>query len=282
VPISTLFERGWNAYYEEEQDDGAALWLFIHLPKTAGSSLRAELVSILRPNANITVDHLGPVQTFAERLDQSVSNFIEGARETRYRFASGHLHHAHLERIAACRPDARRITMLRNPTNRVISAWRYMRTPAHPPYEKFKVEFPTLESFVESEQSRNEMHLRLATDPSEPVESVVQRLSTSFSFVGLTEAYPISRRVLRRLLGARAGQIRHQRKTEDTADNAVDPSPAMLRRITELNDKDWEIYRHFRSGLLARRDELRAMFAKPDTGSSPAMLKRLFSNRQTQ
>ena len=75
--------------------------------------------------------------------------------------------------------------------------------------------------------------------------------------------YPLVHRVLRSLLGARAGQMSHQRKTEDTGDNAVDPSADVLHRIAELNSKDWEIYRHFRSAWLARRDELRAEFA-PD------------------
>lgn len=261
MPISTLFEQGWNAYRNEEQDDGQSLWFFLHIPKTAGSSLRTELVSILRPNANVVVDYLAPVESFDQRLDRAVADFIERSKTTPYRFASGHLRGVHLERIKAARPDLRLVTMLRNPTDRVISAWRYMRTPAHPPYERFKVEFPTFESFVGSEQSQNEIYRRLARDPSETPDEVIQRLLRTFSLVGLIEMYPLARRMLRALLGARAGHMSHQRKTEDTGDNAVDPSADLLDRITELNGKDWEIYRHFRSAWLARRDELRAVFA---------------------
>jgi hypothetical protein len=269
VPISTLFEQGWNAYRSEERDDGQSLWFFLHIPKTAGSSLRTELVSILRPHANIVVDYLAPVESFDQRLDQAVSDFIERSRNTRFRFASGHLRGVHLDRIAAARPDLHLMTMLRNPTDRVISAWRYMRTPAHPPYERFKVEFPTFESFVESEQSQNEIYRRLARDPSESPDAIIRRLRSTFSFVGLIEMYPLARRVLRALLNARAGHMSHQRKTEDTWDNAVEPSADLLRRIETLNAKDWEIYRHFRSAWLARRDELRAAFA-PDQERSAA------------
>lgn len=269
MPISTLFEQGWNAYRNEEQDDEQSLWFFLHIPKTAGSSLRTELVSILRPNANIVVDYLAPVQSFDQRLDQAVADFIERSKTTRYRFASGHLRGVHLERIAAARPDLRLVTMLRNPTDRVISAWRYMRTPAHPPYERFRIEFPTFESFVESEHSQNEIYRRLARDPSEPADAVIRRLRSTFSFVGLIETYPLARRTLRALLGARPGHMSYQRKTEDTGDNAVEPSADLLRRVAALNAKDWEIYRHFRSGWLARRDELRAAFA-PSPGQSAA------------
>lgn len=269
MAIGTLFEKGWSSFLEENSDRPGDLWIFIHIPKTAGSSFRTEMAHTLRPNANITIDHSDASRTFRERRDEAISNFIAAHREKRYRFASGHITYPQVTRIAAAEPRTRIITMLRDPTKRLISAFRYQRTPVHPLHETFKAQFKTIEDYVEHPSSQNTIFDYLALNPREPVGDVIKRMDESFAFVGLLETYPLSFRSIFRLLGKHRAPTIHTRKTEDRGDNRVSDTEALHARIKELNAKDWAIYEHYRKGFRAIRDSLRvALTGAPATAAN--------------
>ena len=54
--ISTLRRTSLRQYLATEEDDGN-LWLFFHIPKTAGSFLGTEIPRELRPYCNIHVEY---------------------------------------------------------------------------------------------------------------------------------------------------------------------------------------------------------------------------------
>lgn len=255
--MATLFEQGWEAFARENFDSPGALWIFLHIPKTAGSSFRTEMAHTLRPNANITIDHSDSARSFRERREEAIGHFLASHAERHYRFASGHITYSQATRILSAEPNTRIITMLRDPTKRLISAFRYMRTPVHPLNESFKKQFATIEEYVEHPSSQNAIYEYLALNPNEPVADVVKRMDEVFTFVGLLEAYPLSFKAIFRLLGKTRAPTVHTRKTEDRGDNRVNDSDKLEARIRELNAKDWAIYDHYRKRFRATRDSLR-------------------------
>ncbi|KPL54811.1 hypothetical protein ABB55_23435 [Prosthecomicrobium hirschii] len=239
------------------------LWFFLHIPKTAGSSLRSELAGGLAPNANVTVAPADSGRSFEARRDAAFDRFLAEHAARPFRFASGHMRWRQVRRLPAQDPQARLTTMLRDPVTRVVSAYRYMRTPLHPPHEDFIREFPRIEDFIEHSAHRNYMALFLSDSDDEPAEAIVDRLDSAFAFVGLYEDYSLSRAVLLRLAGVAAAEERHVRKTPDLPVNEVTASADLERRIRARNERDCEIHALWRDRFERRRAEFLAFLAAP-------------------
>jgi len=232
------------------------LWIFVHIPKTAGSSFAYELSEWRRPYRRVRVDDEDTITPHKKKLERAVSQFIEDCRTTPYRACSGHMNMRHVLRIREALPGARIVSMLRHPVERVISDFRYARTPSHPPHKEFIRRFPTIESYVDSPASQNKMFRILTPDPNITMDKFYEYLDENISFVGITELYPMSVNITARLFGVDLLPISHKRnKTETTVHNEVERSPALLRRIREVNDRDVGLYRLVRDRLIARREQ---------------------------
>jgi hypothetical protein len=249
--IGTLFSGNFDEYFKESRDTPSTLWFFLHIPKTAGSSFRAELADRLRPQANVHVDHAKTDLPRNERMQAAIDAFVAEATvaPVPFRFASGHLKYSEvLDVLRAMRAVQRRmrvITMLRDPVARVISDFRYMRTPAHPTYQAVIAKFPTLESYIEHRSAQNKMMRFLRRRGKDSTADVIKDMEQMYSFVGLTERYDLSARTLFKVLAFKEAPEVYTRKTESREENRIDNLEQMLPRIRELNAQDIEIYDHF-------------------------------------
>lgn len=263
MSLAGLLDGEVAEYLSREADRPGALWLFIHIPKTAGSSFRAELASRLKPDRNIVVDYEDEATPFHERLQAVVQSFADSLEQQPVRFASGHIFRSHAAFIAQRHPDLRAITMLRNPVARVVSDFRYARTPKHPPYREFIRQFPRFEDYVNSPASQNKIHEFLRRSPADTPEQVILDVERTFSFIGVTEMYYLSCRVLFALLGDTRNPSVYERRTEASEDNEIADLEQLTPRIRVLNAKDVAIYDHFHNLLKQRRDEILRALPKP-------------------
>lgn len=234
-----------------------APWIFMHIPKTAGSSFSHELSEFRRPYSNIHVDYADENVPYDVKLDRAVDNFIFEARASSIRAASGHLTMRHILRIKQGLPEARVLTILRNPVQRVISDYRYARTPAHPPHREFIREFPTLDSYVASPASQNKMFEFLTPDPTIGIPELFAFIDEFFVFIGLTEMYPMTFNIATRLFGIDRLPTSHLRKTEPE-DGNVDPDPDLVARVRAANAKDVAIYKWVKDRMALRHHEWKA------------------------
>jgi len=236
-----------------DNTDGEALWLFVHIPKTAGSSFRSALAQRLKPEHNINIQKWRGTRSRTDAFAQAIDQFLALDKVERFVFASGHLLMPEVVRIRESlgRP-VKLLTMLREPVTRVISDYRYQRTPAHPTHEQFRAEFPTLESFVDSHRSQNKMFRHLAL-PGETVEAAMARIERDFSLVGVADNYALSVRLCSELIGPRFPATTSLNVTQNTGDNEVAVSEQLRDRICRLNPKDEALWAHFRDRLRGRR-----------------------------
>src|SRR5262249_46127665 len=126
------------------------LWAFVHIPKTAGSSFASELAHLRPPYRNIHVDYSDEVTPHAEKMQAAVRKFVDELPTAAFRSCSGHINMNHAARIMQAAPGMRVISFLRNPVARVISDFRYARTPVHPPHRDFIKQYPTIFEYVDS------------------------------------------------------------------------------------------------------------------------------------
>lgn len=251
MPIGDLFEGSEQDYVAGERGGPQDLWLFIHLPKTAGSSLQSQFAKGLKPAFNIHVDYSQPRTTYAADFGHAVDLFLEAAKARRYRFASGHIDVGMARRIREAQAPVRTFTFLRHPVARMVSEYRYQRTPAHPPHEEFKRRFPTIVDFIREPRLQNGMCQRLVLS-GESVADAAARMEREFSFVGVLEAYDWCLDLLNQVSGAGLKAEVVVRRTEDL-DNRVALTPELEAEIAVLNDRDLELWSHFHDRLMAAR-----------------------------
>ena len=163
--MQSLFAGQFQQYFESMLRRNP-LWLFVHIPKTAGSSFNGELVPILSPSYHIFVDYSQVEQrSFTEMLDEAVDKFIAAANAKRYFYTTGHIVSEHVDRIKASLQDVLPITLLRDPVARFVSDFRYQSSPMHPGHEQFRQHHPTIATYMELPEERNKASGALLPKP---------------------------------------------------------------------------------------------------------------------
>lgn len=235
---------------------GGDFWLFQHVPKTAGSSLAAELARHRRPYRNIHVGGADPALSADARRAQAVDRFLaEGPGG--FRSASGHLRHRDVDRIREAVPGARLLTFVREPVERVISEYHYCRSPQHSDPEGFSAAFPSLEDFVSAAESRNKQALYICGRRAVPPEELVAYAFERFDFIGSQKVYRLSFRMLSTLLWRETADSQRLR-VSGRVDPAEGLDPGLIHAIRSNNRADMALFAAVSAVYRATRDEIHA------------------------
>ncbi len=253
--MELLFAERAEMYLRQAAAAGTGPCIFVHVPKTAGTSLRAEIASFLTPEVNITVDYRDTTRSFHLRMDDAVTRFLEGAALRPVRFASGHILARHVEQIREALPDARFVTLLRDPVERVVSDYRYQRSPRHPLHREFAARVPTLADYVALKPEANKMATHLAPAPvvsRGDAAGVIHYVLRRFLFVGLQDLYPLCFRTLTTILGSPRSPSLRENVNDGTGPEGEaqdrEVTPELASRIRAANPLDVALYEHFDRG----------------------------------
>jgi hypothetical protein len=256
--LRDLYEGRFAAYFGALANTDA-LWLFVHVPKTAGSSFNAELTPLLKPNHHVFIDYTQTAEKPYHTLyDEAVERFIAQAQDTPLRYATGHINGGHVERIMAALPRVRPVTLMRQPVSRFISDYRYQRTPMHPGHEKFRQDFPTIEDYLgqKGEWNKTANYLVPPHIRRDGAEACIDYVMARYAFVGIQEMYPLSLRMVTTLAGSPARPGAKHRVNAPTPENSVELTPELERSIRSHNALDMALYEVFAKNLAAVRGEL--------------------------
>jgi hypothetical protein len=254
--LAALFEKDFDRYFATA-GSAAPLWLFVHVPKTAGSSLIAEASAILQPRFDIDIDHTDVTQTYQAKFDSAVQAFIHAQNQDPCRFATGHIVGRHVDAIRTAKPEVRCFTMLRRPLARLVSDYHYQRSSMNTAQAQFVATTPSLEAYVARPHVHNKIALSLCPRPmvmADDVEGCVAHIMKTYAFVGLQEMYPLSLRVLTILMGEQRRPQARVRVNRDTGDRALPADMAV--KLQELNAVDIGIFEMFLAKWRGIRDDL--------------------------
>ncbi len=246
------------AAYVERHRCKSSPWGFLHIPKTAGTSLVAELAAQCPPYYNIHIkDYSGSHVEIRLREWQAVQEFvdIDGALPAgeKHRSCSGHLRREHEELLRQRIDGIRFFTFLREPVDRVVSDYRYCLTPRHPPHLAFAAQFPTLWDYALHPMSQNTMAKRLASDWSQDAATVSRSALDHFEFIGIVEMYQMSASIVFAMMGLIHRSETRLNETERTPRNSIDVSAELRDKIRQINFLDETLYRQVQNTLASQR-----------------------------
>ncbi|WP_203072662.1 sulfotransferase family 2 domain-containing protein [Falsiroseomonas ponticola] len=260
--MEVLFERPVTDYLRDAAI-GTDPCVFVHIPKTAGTSLRTELAALLEPSASIAVDAADGRPDFRARMDDAVEQFLKDGGPAGIRFVSGHLLARHAARLRSHYTDARFVTLLRNPVDRVVSDYRHQRSPRNPLQADFTARFPTLKDYVDFAPEQNRMARHLVPDPllaSGRAAACIAYIMRAYAFVGIQEMYEVSFLTVTALSGRpRLPSLRINVNEDDEDERRV--TTAMAQYIGQANRLDVAIYDHFHARLAGAAPALSAVLA---------------------
>lgn len=228
-----------------------AMLVFLHIPKTAGSSITSDLARLFAPYRNLAPDYDDHSRPFAEREAEALARFAAEARTQRPRSASGHYPLRRLRPLLRGMGPVAFASMVRDPVARVVSDYRYMTSERHPDWREARLRFPTIEDYLAHPVSAETMARYLLDDPRMPPDEIPGFLAETYHVLGTVEEYELSSFLLLALGGHRMVSTARERVAADGPTRREALPPALVERIAAANPRDAAIHAHV-SAVLAR------------------------------
>jgi Sulfotransferase family len=234
--------------YVEELRRVPSVWGFLHVPKTAGTSLVSEIAHCGRPSCRISQRNLSASDQ--AKLDDEWAAVLEFARQqkslpegSKHGSWSGHLRHAHVQYLKAEFPGTRCFTMLREPASRVISAYRYLLT-VHPDRELMAERYPSVWDYAsDAKFSQNIMVRRLAPGWFDGIEGTVRAILRTYDFIGTVELYSMSGSIILGMMNSVHKPSLHLNKGAEGKSERFAANPELIERIRAVNAADVVLFR---------------------------------------
>jgi len=235
---------------------GDDVLVYIHIPKTAGTSLIKILDTQFAPR------EIFPIHSLREAEE---NRGIRLGPPHQYRFLRGHFRFGPFDdciyRLVVQNPLM--ITLMRDPIDRTISSFRHiLRNPENRLHREFVERGITLHDYV----SLPEYAPRVVNHQARQIagsfsrsdrewatrdrgkQEILRRLSIEhfeqFAFVGLTERLPESVKIISWKFGFNAPMEVPHLNTAPSPTKKEDLSPAELEAVTAANEVDIELYSH--------------------------------------
>jgi hypothetical protein len=233
----TLHARMVQPRQNQPASDEAVI--FLHLPKTAGTTLN-RLIEWEYP-----LSQMYSVDPILFEWSAAHLRRLPKSRLRKTRMFKGHMLFGLHEVLP--RPSTY-ITVLRDPVERVLSAFYYMRSyKLHPLYWKFRHENWTIEQFVER-STRDNVQCKIiagakyhAPCTAEILEKAIDNLTRHFSVVGLSERFEESLALMKLRFGWQLKSYSSFNVTRARPKKG-DLSAATLELIAEKNSFDISLY----------------------------------------
>jgi len=247
--------------------------IFLHIPKTAGTTLNRIIEWQYSPLAIYTMDP-HRIRATAERFKR-----LPEARRRRLQVVRGHLFYGIHEFLPQ---GATYITMLRDPVARLLSSYYFiLRRPLNPLHRKLKREGLGVEDCIRLFPDRNNTQCRFIAGVKDTaiaderlLEMAKENLTKSFSVVGICERFEESLILISKTFGWEIPFYKNQK----VAKSRPMVEPKLADFIRNHNRLDVELYEFgkklFEQNLRTKEDAVREGLATLRALPQPGRLER--------
>ncbi|MEN6586611.1 MAG: sulfotransferase family 2 domain-containing protein [Sulfuricella sp.] len=217
--------------------------VFIHIPKTGGMTMYAMIRDIYKPS------ELHKINPAIESIEKYLS--LSMSRKEKLKVIYGHMDYWVQELLP---PNSRYVTLLRNPVERVISHYHYVRRTANDPLRELAMR-SSLDDWVarcnllemDNGQTRrlsgSEGSVSFGACSAQMLEQARQNVQHNFALVGITERFDETYGLMSKLFD---WPIRHYqpRNVAQQRSSTKEIPARTIRLIEKHNALDMELYAH--------------------------------------
>jgi hypothetical protein len=235
----------WQAGRPQPCFDASPI-LSLHLPKTAGSAFGTFMIRAL--GRMFPIEH--------GRIDETFDTFLNDPGD--HRVGNGHIDWSHVQRALAHPQPLHIVTLLREPVARAVSNYTYCCSEKHPEHQQFRNAFPTIDTYIDWGGMSTNLQTRLiAGKDVETAEQAIERIESTYAFVGLTELFNASCFVFSLAFGCEFRlPERMENAAKDRRGEDHDIPQSAYERIRDQNDLDLPVWEHFRRKYEDQMDNL--------------------------
>ena len=235
VSCLDLFEKPLPVFRcELRQHATNRLSVFVHVPKTAGSSVQRDL----RRNFE------SGFQVDWQCIDQSWLQFLKMQKRSGYHHVRGHISWQQIKQLRQAGIAYHAFSFLRHPVDRVMSNYAYCVSEASPCSAENREKYPSLSDFLADNLERNHM-TGLLVGQCSSYEQAIERLSTEYSFIGVTEFFELGQQVILPALGGQYQSLPRVNVTPTGRSFRV--ADGTINQIMESQAIDLEVFEFFQN-----------------------------------
>lgn len=210
------------------------IMLFVHIPKTAGISLGKALQQAFDVFYGVRWNDIP--KSFRETTRTATYAKSEGGKR---QAIMGHFGWPELQVWRNHELPLKCGTIFRNPLARIVSNYNYNCSTAHPDSSNFKSRFPTLQSYAQ--RVPLDAQLTQAVGFVDSFEGALRKLSSYYTFLGITENLPKSLRHLGYSHGLR--NLPEFRENVGNQNAAAEVAPELKEIIDGRSINDAKLHR---------------------------------------
>ena len=230
-----VFDRPIDDFIDRMRDEMDRLIVFLHVPKTAGSSVQRDLVATFRNGYSVDW----------KSVDRSWETFMSTYPSRRFHHVRGHIGCRHLEMLDNRNIAYHAASFLRHPVQRILSNYHYCISSNSPRQAINRSKYPDLMPFINDCVNVNHM-TQLLVGNCDSVNQAIEKISRRYSFIGMQEFYDVCQSIWMRSLGAMYRRRPKLNVTQKNGETTVDDLPkSILDRILETQRIDMGVFEFF-------------------------------------
>lgn len=233
------------------------MWVFHHIPKTAGSSVvRAWRQSVCNErfeNVFVSEEDLRETGDYDLLLDRKFRQFQERVSRNEVFFACGHFTHQHVDSLIAS--GAKVFAFLRHPIERLVSDYKYQLNPPSFAPEEFARRYPSFEHYIRDPGVHNVMCRFIAGVPDST--RALEKLKTGYVFAGTTDRLAEAMRLIMIKAGVTPSPLSRVNTSHEVSSRRMGDKARYEAILERLESEDLSLYH----GISARMDQAMASLA---------------------
>lgn len=188
--ILELFDNSIDSYISNFLERSKELFVFQHVPKTAGSSIHQELDKI--------EDGFHWLSDASPSGSWDTFQLLHNRKP--FQMVRGHMKSGHLDQLDESGISYTAAGFIRCPVRQTVSHFRYCHSEACPGFEQYREKYADISSFI-TDYLQPDFSTRYMVGKCESADEAIEKIANRFNFVGMTEFYNTSMYLLMACLG---------------------------------------------------------------------------------